>query len=80
MIFNKQDPKPVNDLHPIKEKQDIPVDEILTKISPIIIILMILILVILISMHFRYSFSTEANRYEHMQNIVLNCIGVVING
>lgn len=75
-IFNKKN-KPVHDLHPIEDKQ-CQLEKTLTEITPLLVIIMIFILLVLASMKFGFAFSTEANHYENLEEIVLNCVGVLL--
>lgn len=75
MSILKRKEKPVHDLHPIDDphKHDREhLEEILTGISPIIVIIMVFILLILASIRFGFAFSTEAHQYEHLTQIVTN--------
>lgn len=72
-IFNRNKNEPVHDLHPIDDphKHDnMHLEEILTGISPILVIVMVFILLILFSIKFGFAFSTETHQYEHLNQIV----------
>ena len=67
MILSKKG-KPA-DLHPRRKHDHL--EETLVAISPIIVIIMVFILIILMISCWGTVFSTEANRYEHLTQIVL---------